>query len=172
MESRGTAVVIHCFPWQVIGRPTTYHFMLKSTTWAAMVWCGGNTAKTSPTTSVLALKSSAGTRPKCTTWSPSNTSWDTTVRAAMSHKTSACWGQWTNSKTVLFQTTREIRTPRDIHVKPSVVVTIWDRERHDQGAAMTLRWEEVHLKGKNDNIKWENVETHSKGKFILPESPP
>lgn len=68
-----------CCLWKVTGRPITSRFMLKSTTWAATVWCGRGSEKTSPTTFVLEPKSCGGTKGRCRTSAPSNTSWDTTV---------------------------------------------------------------------------------------------
>lgn len=68
-----------CYIWQVIGHPTTYPSMLTSTTWVGIMLCGRDMEKTFPTTCAPVLKSSAGTRPRCMTSTPSNTSWDTTV---------------------------------------------------------------------------------------------
>lgn len=148
--------------------------MLKSTTWVGTVWCGRDTGKTSPMISVPELKSSAGTRRRCPTSSPSNAWWDTTVgettellflalyvrsgAQSTSQKTQIAQdifvpvrvkAAWLNIRLLLFQTTRKIPTQRAIPAKPSAAVTTWDQGGHGQGAATILRSEDTSTLGQN-----------------------
>lgn len=137
-------IVIFCI-CQVIGRRTTYHFTLTSTTWVGTVWCGRDTERTFLMTSVSEPKSYAGTRPRCMTSVPSNTSWDTTVGLLLDLD-SFCYFQTVNSIITItythsVQTTGENPTLRAIHVKPSAVATISGQGGRVQEVAMTLRSE-------------------------------
>lgn len=143
--------------------------MSNSTTWVGTAWCGRDMEKTSLTTSAPAPKSSAGTRPRCLTSAPSNTSWDTTVGVtktlaffifyiiSSTQRALEMWQKtliiqdivaifrlqaaWLIVTLLLFQTIRETPTPRATHVKPSAAVTTWDQGDHVQEAVMTLRSE-------------------------------
>lgn len=150
-------IVIFCI-CQVIGRHTTYHFTLTSTMRVGTVWCGRDTERTFLTTSVPEPKSYAGTRPRCMTSVPSNTSWDTTVGLLLDF--SFCYFQTVSSMITItythsVQTTGENPTLRAIHVKPSAVATISGRGGRIQEVAMTLRSEVASLSALNwDLFLW------------------